>query len=63
MVRDRRTTWQSVGYKGLVLKRHTGLKFGDRVTDVNESSWATVLETEERQTKEGALRNGQLRSW
>lgn len=61
MVRERRTTWQSAGYKGLVLKRHTGLTFGERVTDVNERSWAAVLEAEEEQTEEGALRNGSLR--
>lgn len=35
----------------------------ERVVDVNDSSQAAVLETEEGQTKEGALKNGHLRSW
>lgn len=53
-----------------MFKRHIGLKFGRQhwfvvgmVNDVNESSWTAVLEAQEEQTKEGALRNGHLRSW
>lgn len=34
-----------------------------RVMGVNDNSWAAALETEEEQTKEGALRSGHLRSW